>query len=261
MTPKLNPFTYDLIVGRHDSKSGKRTPRPGLRLVRGSTFENLDLDEQTLEDYRQTYEGSPTGQMELHGEIPLVPEGAMWAQDTIDRFRVSGIREQLVRVVIGLDPSIHPEGERDEAGIIAAGQDTNGHVYILEDGTVAGSPLKWATKSASLALKYHASDIVYEQNNVSEELAAIIKQVEGQTRTRWEPRMAKSPKDVRAAPVAMMYEAGMVHHVGRLDNLEVQLTTWDPRDKRAKSPNRLDALVWAVTELSPSKTKRPLALA
>jgi phage terminase large subunit-like protein len=232
-----------------------------LRLVRGSTFENKDLDEQTLDDYRQTYEGSPTGQMELYGEIPLVPEGALWAQDTIDRFRVSGIKEQLPRVVVGLDPSIQPEGQRDEAGIVVAGRDANGHVYVLEDGTVQGAPLKWSTKAASLSLKYHASDVIFEQNNVSEELAAVIRQVEGQTKTKWEPRTAKAPKDVRAAPVALMYEAGMVHHVGQFDDLEIQLTTWDPRDKRAPSPNRLDALVWAVTELSPSKSKRPLAIA
>lgn len=261
MTPKLNPFSFDLIVGRHDRKSGKRTPRPGLRVVGGSTYENTELDEETLENYRQSYEGTPEGQMELHGKLPLVPEGALWTQDTIDRFRVSGIKEAPVRFVVGLDPSVSPTGARDEAGIIVAALGPNGHVYIVEDATVRGSPLKWATKAASAALKYSASDIVWEQNNVSEEMSAVIAQVEGRTQTKWEPRMAKTPKDVRAAPVALMYEAGMVHHVGRFENLEIEMTTWDPTDKRAKSPNRVDALVWAVVELSPSKRKAKLAYA
>jgi len=259
MTPKATTFVRDLILGARD-RNGKRHPRKDLIVVKGRSRENDAIDSKVFDSLEASLDPAMVRQ-EMEAEIIEAPEGALWIQETIDRFRVTGIKDQLVRVVVGLDPSRSAAGVGDEAGIVAAGRSNDGHIYILEDGTVRGGPLHWASAAAGLALKYQASEIAFEANSVSQDIAAVIRQVAGETRTKWEPVQAVGKKEVRAAPVAMQYEAGLVHHVGLFEVLEQEMTTWDPTDVRAKSPNRVDALVWACTQLSPSKTKKPLAYA
>jgi len=259
MTPKGTTFVRDLILGTRD-RNNKRHPRKDAVVIRGISRENVAIEREVFDSLEASLDPGMVKQ-ELEAVLVEAPKGALWIQETIDRFRVPGVRDQLVRVVVGLDPSRSAAGIGDEAGIVAAGRSNDGHIYILEDGTVRGGPLRWASAAAGLALKYTASEVCFEANAVSADIAAVIRQVAGETRTRWEPVQATAKKEVRAAPVAMQYEAGLVHHVGVFEVLEDEMTTWDPTDTKSLSPNRVDALVWACTQLSPSKVKRPLAYA
>jgi hypothetical protein len=171
-------------------------------------------------------------------------ENGLWQRERdIVPHRVSPVTlPPLIRIVVGLDPSGTATG--DAAGIIVAGLDARGHVYVLADVSMQGSPRQWAAATVSACHQHEADSIVAEQNNGGEMVEVTLSTVRDCPQVRLVH--ASRGKVTRAEPVQKLYEEGRVHHVGVFDALEDELCRWQPGDD---SPNRLDALVWAITDL------------
>lgn len=191
--------------------------------------------------------------MEILAEDIDEAPGALWTRKTIEDNRVVDAPE-LAKVVVAVDPTTSADGGGDAAGIIVAGS-LNSSVYVLQDKTLNGSPLQWAQEALRAYYLNKANLIVAEQNQGGEMVAMTIKQAEitlpdGRKVTGKNVPVklvhAARGKYVRAEPVSAKYEQNKVHHVGPFPQLEDELCLWLPGDK---SPNRLDALVWAVTDL------------
>ena len=150
----------------------------------------------------------------------------------------------LIRVVIGVDPEASDTETSAETGIIAAGIDSNGHGYILGDDTVKGKPDKWGNAVVTSYFKYRGDRIIGEVNNGGDMIEYVIKTID--ENVSYKSVRATKGKYIRAEPVSALYEQGKIHHVGNFIELEDQQCEWEPG---AKSPDRLDAAVWAITEL------------
>jgi predicted phage terminase large subunit-like protein len=193
------------------------------------------------------YNGTRLGRQELYGELLTDIEGALWTHALIDAARVTEA-PALSRIVVAIDPAVTSGEDSDETGIIVAGASIDGHYYILHDGTLRASPDQWARRAIELYRQYEANKIIAEVNNGGDLVKLVMLQVDP-TITYKEVRASRG-KQVRAEPVSALYEQGKVHHVGGFSDLEDQMVTWTPDTD--KSPDRMDALVWAISELSAS---------
>lgn len=228
------------------------TPRPTqiiLDLIKdprnivttGSTYENrANLSSGFFDYVIKKYEGTRMGRQELNAELLTDNPGALWKREQIDAARVVKAPE-LDYIIVGVDPSASSNG--DEAGIITAGRKGEDY-YTLADDSVQGSPQVWATAVVTAYHRHKANLIVAEKNNGGEMVEAVIKQVDPDVPVRLVH--ASRGKATRAEPVAAISEQGRDHHVGSFPALEDELCLWMPGDA---SPNRLDAKVWAITEL------------
>lgn len=178
--------------------------------------------------------------MEILAEDVDEAPGALWARATIEAARVLQ-HPALERVVVAVDPSATSTG--DEAGVVTAGS-AGGHFYVLEDNSLQSSPIEWARAAVAAYHRHKADRIVAESNNGGEMVAQTIRTVDPSVPVRLVH--ASRGKQTRAEPVSAVYEGGRGHHVGAFPALEDELCLWTPG---GASPNRLDALVWAVTEL------------
>jgi len=178
--------------------------------------------------------------MEILAEDIDEAPGALWTRKTLDDSRALSAPE-LSKIVVAVDPSVSTSG--DAAGIIVAGL-AGSHGYILEDCTVQGSPLTWAMAAVAAYHKHQANLIVAEKNQGGEMVSLTIAQADKDVPVKLVH--ASRGKVVRAEPVAAKYEKGMVHHVGSFPLLEDEMCLYLPGDP---SPNRLDACVYAITEL------------
>lgn len=226
----------------------------GVLITRGTTFENEgNLSPEYIDEMRSTYEGTRIGRQELHAELLLDTPGALWTVTNIDEHRVAE-HPPLVRVVVAIDPAVSVGEDSDATGIVAAGIGVDGHLYVLHDRTCWQSPEVWARRSVALYDEVGGDRIVAEVNNGGDLVEAVLRTVDLSVPVR--KVHASRGKRVRAEPVAALYEQGRVHHVGGLPELEDQMTTWTPES--SESPDRLDALVWAITDLAiePARTRR-----
>ena len=204
-----------------------------------TSYDNPHISREALDDLKQDMT-SVAYRMEIMAEDLDEAPGALWKRDDIDKARVLQA-PQLERVVVGVDPSATAGG--DEAGIITAGR-TGDDYYTIADDSVQGSPQVWAKAAVTAYHKYKANVIVAEDNNGGEMVEAVIKQVDPSVIVR---RVhASRGKATRAEPIAAISEQGRDHHVGSFPALEDELCLWQVGDA---SPNRLDAKVWAITEL------------
>lgn len=218
----------------------------------GSTYENVsNLAPAFLTNIVNRYEGTTLGRQELNAEILSDLPGALWKRGELDSHRVSAVPE-LKRIVVALDPAVTASTESDETGIIVAGIDANGHGYVLEDATLSASPAGWAKQAIATFNKYRADRLIAEVNNGGDMIENTIRTVRDEqdqpigknipfTQVR-----ASRGKVARAEPIAAFYEQGKVHHVGMFALLEDQMCT---ALAGGDSPDRVDALVWALTEL------------
>jgi predicted phage terminase large subunit-like protein len=233
------------------------TPRPtpiirSLRaaatthITSGRTIDNAaNLAPQFLDAIVRQYEGTRLGRQELDGEILDDSAGALWRWQWIDAARVTRAPD-LRRVVVAIDPAASSHDESDETGIVVAGVGHDGRAYVLADASGRYRPEEWARTALALYREHKADCIVAEANNGGEMVAATLRVHDRGANVR--TVHATRGKATRAEPVAALYEQARVSHVGALARLEDQLTTWDPATSRT-SPDRLDALVWALTEL------------
>lgn len=220
---------------------------------RFSTYANIaNLAPTFARTILNKYEGTRLGRQELHAEILTDVEGALWSWDLIDNHRVEHAPE-LVRIVVGIDPAGSANRKADETGIIVAGIDDEEHLYVLADGSGRYTPGRWAHTAMALAEHWAADALVPEKNYGGDMVTHTLKSQGADLRIK--PVTSRRGKIIRAEPIVSLYEQGKVHHVGVFEHLEDQLTGWVPP---AQSPDRLDALVHAATELV--KPSRPVQI-
>jgi uncharacterized protein (DUF983 family) len=169
--------------------------------------------------------------------------GALWRQAVIDDLRLP-YHPELTRIVVAIDPSGSSKAVADECGIVVAGVGRNGHGYVIADLSKRDTPRGWAQTAVAAFHSYRADRIIAEQNFGGEMVELTLRTVD--PNISYKAVNASRGKAVRAEPVSALYEKRMVHHVGSFELLEEELTSWVPGDP---SPNRLDALVWCLSEL------------
>jgi PBSX family phage terminase large subunit len=174
-------------------------------------------------------------------------EGMLWNREIINRSRIPSAPE-LVRKIVAIDPAITANIGSDETGIVVLGKDERGRIYVLEDLSGKYSPNEWSSLASSAVIRHGADCIVAEKNQGGEMVEAVIRQNDNRTRVKLVT--ATKGKYVRAEPTYSLYEQGKVFHVGNFPILESQMITFDP--DKGKSPDRVDALVWGITELTDS---------
>jgi len=250
---------FGLRLGKRPRVIVSTTPRPtqiirelaidpSTHVTTGSTYENkANLAEDFLKRILAKYEGTRLGQQEIHAHILDDTLGALWTQKLIDEHRVRN-KPQLARVVVAIDPSTTANDDSDECGIVVAGKDEQGHAYVFEDLSEVLSPDAWATRAVKAYHDHGADRVVAEVNNGGDLVEATLRAVKGGRNVAYKAVHASRGKAVRAEPVSALYEQGKVHHVGMFSKLESQMCTWVP-GVTSKSPDRMDALVWALTEL------------
>jgi len=256
------PDTWDQLqfgcrLGKHTRGIVTTTPRPvqiirdlikreDVHITRGSTFDNQDnLSPAALASLRSLYEGTRLGRQELEGHILDDSPYALWKREVIDATRLPILPADhgIVRIVVGVDPSTTSGG--DECGVVVAGYSmaNGGTFYILDDVSIQAAPIEWARRAVDAYRKHSANVIVYEANQGGEMVAQTLRICDN---VPLAPVWASKSKQARAEPISLLYEQLKVHHIGYYDKLEDELCTWEPGDN---SPNRLDALVWALTWL------------
>jgi PBSX family phage terminase large subunit len=172
-------------------------------------------------------------------------EGMLWNREIINRSRIPSAPE-LVRKIVAIDPAITANIGSDETGIVVLGKDERGRIYVLEDLSGKYSPNEWSSLASSAVIRHGADCIVAEKNQGGEMVEAVIRQNDNRTRVKLVT--ATKGKYVRAEPTYSLYEQSKVFHVGNFPILESQMITFDP--DKGKSPDRVDALVWGITELT-----------
>jgi phage terminase large subunit-like protein len=219
----------------------------------GTTYENQDnLAPAFLSDILAKYEGTRLGRQELNAELLEDTEGALWTRAILDSYRVSRA-PQMGRIVVGVDPSATSGG--DEAGVIVAGLDARKDAYVLDDLSIQGSPDAWARQAVVAYHRHKADRLVAESNQGGEMVSQVIRSVDSSVPVTLVH--ASKGKQARAEPIAALYEQGRVHHVGAFAQLEDELCSWVTG---GPSPNRLDALVWALTALTQTGTPQARAI-
>ena len=250
---------FGLRLGEHPRTVVTTTPKPvslvrnlvsrtdgSVKIVRGSTFDNAaNLAPQALIELQLRYNGTRLGRQELYGELLEDIEGALWTRKMIDDARVTEA-PNLTKICVAIDPAVTSGEDSDETGMIVAGVSMDGQYYVLYDGTLRASPDGWARRAVELYHQYKANRIVAEKNNGGDMVGSVIHHVD--PRVPIKLVTATRGKQVRAEPVSALYEQGKVHHVGGFNELEDQMVSWTPDS--GSSPDRMDALVWAITELS-----------
>lgn len=186
----------------------------------------------------------------LLGEFVDDVEGALWSQSWIDSMRQIELPANIQKIVIGLDPAVTAGENSDETGIIVAAKDDRDFGYILRDDSMKASPKIWAERAVSLYHSYNANAIVAEVNQGGDMVEQTIKTIDPHVNVV--KVRAVTGKMIRAEPIASLYEQGLVRHVGMFAQLEEQLTSYNGLEK---SPDRMDAAVWALTHLMLDATK------
>lgn len=220
---------------------------PATHITRGSTYENeANLAPSFMQQVREKYEGTRLGRQELYAEILDDVPGALWNRGMLEELRVKEAPE-LTRVVVAIDPAVSSGENSDETGIIVAGIGVDGHGYILDDRTCRDTPRGWARRAINAYREYMAQRVVAEVNQGGDMVEHTLRMVD--PNVPYKAVRASRGKRTRAEPVAALYEQGRVHHVGSLAQLEDQMCLFTPDNQFNESPDRVDALVWALTEL------------
>lgn len=238
-TPRPTKLVQDLVK------------RDDVIVTRGSTFENAEnLAESTLKMLREKYEGTTLGRQELYAEIIDKIEGALWTPNMIDDARLPEDEErELTQIVVAIDPAVTSNAKSDETGIVVCGKDRQNHFFVLEDASGKYTPDGWAREAVRLFYEWDADRVVAEVNNGGDLVERLLRTIDRNIPYR--AVHASRGKLLRAEPVSALYEQGRVHHVGSFPPLENQMCTFTAEPNQP-SPDRLDALVWAISEMSKS---------
>lgn len=238
-TPRPTPLIKALLA------------EPRVAVTRGATRENArHLPAEFLAQIEAAFAGTRLGRQELGGELIEEVVGALWTRETIERCRVKA-HDGLARVVVAVDPPAGASATSDACGIVVAGKGLDGRAYVLADRSVQGlSPEGWARAVVAAAAEYDADRVVAEVNNGGAMVESVLRSVEASLPVR--SVRASHGKVARAEPVAALYEAGRVAHVGAFPALEDEmcgLVAGGAYAGPGRSPDRADALVWALAEL------------
>lgn len=254
--PSKSHWTYQVFIEKFSPTDKTPLAHPGdfLSMCINPTDNRDHLPARYIE---QTLATLPEKQKRrfLEGKFADDDYEALWRQQTIERNRVRSV-PVLERIVIGVDPAVTMSSSSDCTGIVAAGRSCDGKCYILEDCSCRATPAQWAKKAVDLYNKYEADRIVGEVNNGGDLIETVLRNAAPDVSFR--AVRATRGKILRAEPVAALYERDMVCHVGTFPELEEQMLGYTGRPGTS-SPDRLDALVWAVTALMESEPKFILA--
>ena len=246
-TPKEgHPFVKELVSD------------PRVKTVVMATTENKALPADELAEWERMYAGTRLGRQELYGEVLVDTPGALWTHAMIEDARIDGERypiptpDDLIRVVVAWDPAVTSNEDSDEHGIVVAATLAGAEpkYVVLDDVSGRYTPMEAVRVVADAYEKWGANTVVAETNNGGDLIPALLR-----TGAPTIPVMtvtATRGKRLRAEPVAALSEQGRLHLVGTFPALEEQMTTWSPA--AAGSPDRLDALVWAITALTEKTT-------
>ncbi len=220
-----------------------------VHITQGSTFDNKEnLSERFLQIMQDYYKDTWIGKQELEGMLLLEKQNTVWKRENIVYKNIE--REALSRVVIGVDPAVSSNEESDETGIIVAGLGYDNKIYVLDDLSGKYSPTQWAKIVCRASHDYHAGKIIAETNNGGDFVEEVLRSVE--ENVPFKQTRALKGKISRAEPVSMLYEASRVYHTREFCELEEQMCDMSYDEPNSKSPDRVDALVWAVNELKHS---------
>jgi phage terminase large subunit-like protein len=254
-TPKPRRLIKDLIKD------------PEVAVTHATTAQNPHLDDRVKRDLYADYEGTRLGRQELAGQLLEDIEGALWKPEWIEdnRIPIVAMPEEMDQIIVGVDPAASKAG--DETGIVVVGLLSPGnwhaaeregwdaaHAFVLADYSMNGSTADWAKTVIRAYYDWEANYVVAEINNGGEMVAHSIQVYDPSIMIK--VAHASRGKDKRAEPIANQYEKGRVHHVGMFTELEEQMTSWDKNDPdESWSPDRMDALVWAIHTLMVSKSR------
>lgn len=241
-TPKPVKLIRDLIAD------------PGTVITRGSTYDNRQhLAPGFFARIIKRYEGTRLGRQELNAEMLDDVEGALWSGALIEDARVK-THPDLVRVVVAIDPAMTSGEDADETGIVVAGRGVDGHGYVLKDLSCRLTSNGWGNRALNALREFKADRIIAEVNNGGDLVEDVIRVID--KHVPYKSVHASRGKIVRAEPVSSLYEQKRVHHVGMFAELEAQMCSFVP-DNLDGSPDRVDALVWALTELMVDSDPQP----
>lgn len=225
--------------------------------TRGRTCDNINLDEKVIEILTATYGATRIGAQELDGVLLKDVEGALWTREMIERARAD-LPVGFDRIVVGVDPPAGAGEGSDACGIVVAGSREN-RLYVLEDATVRGnSPEGWASRVAAAAVRWNTSQVVAEANNGGAMVESVLKAADFGLRVRLVH--ASKAKSARAEPIALKFETGKAFFAGEFPELEAELggmVAGGGYDGPGRSPDRADAMVWAMTVLGETRSGVP----
>ena len=257
-------LSFGLRIGRNPRCIVTTTPKPSARVIRelmarqgrdvvvtrGRTADNAaNLSPSFMDAITARYGGTRLGRQELDGEMLEDVPGALWQRAWIDADRVTAAPD-MQRIVVAIDPAVSTGEGSDLTGMVVAGIGTDGDIYVLEDLTAKLGPAEWARLAVSAYRRHRADRIVAEVNNGGALVEATLRNVDGSI--PYKEVHASRGKAIRAEPVSALYEQHRVHHVGTFADLEDQMCAFTSdfdRNRAGYSPDRVDALVWAISEL------------
>jgi phage terminase large subunit-like protein len=258
-------LSFTMRIGKHPKICVTTTPRPikiikdlvkregqDVAVTRGSTYENeANLSAPFLQAMKARYEGTRLGRQELFADVLSDTPGALWQQSWIDNNRTKFIPfDGLARIVVAIDPAVTSGEDADETGILVCGVDHVGHGYVLEDCSGRYQPHEWAAAAIGAFKRHNGDRIIGERNNGGDMIESTIRGVD--PNVPFKAVVASRGKVTRAEPISALYEQNKVHHFGSFTALEDQLCSFTSdfnRSTAGYSPDRLDALVWALSEL------------
>lgn len=248
-TPKPRPLLKELLKN------------PSTVVTRGTSYDNIkNLAPVFISEVLEAYKGTRLGRQEIDGELIEDNPGALWRRDDIEASRISQA-PALVRIVVGVDPATTSKASSNSTGIVVAAKGADGHYYVLDDSTVRSTPAGWGKAVVAAYERHKADRIVAEGNQGGEMVSSTIATVQAGLPVKIVH--ATQGKRTRAEPISSLYEQGKVHHVGTFPYLEDEMCQWDPTDTeggKQDSPDRVDALVWALTELHKKPEPRQVAI-
>ncbi len=221
---------------------------PGVVVTTGTSYENMENLAPAYRENVLIYEGTRLGRQELLGQLLTDVPGALWTLALLDECRVDELPKgiEIVRLVVAVDPAVTSSDESDETGIVVAARCSNGHAYVFDDLSGRRTPDGWAKVAVGAYHGNQGDRIVGEVNNGGDLVEKTIRTVD--PHVSYKGVRASKGKMVRAEPIAALYEQHRVHHLGNFAKLEDQMCTYVPGEADF-SPDRMDALVYAISEL------------
>lgn len=259
---------FCLRLGERPLQLLTTTPRPTRLMKRLLSDPTVVKDHMTTQENRDNlaagflaaverrYAGSVLGRQELGGELIEDRVDALWSREMLDQ-AIAGAAGELKRIVVAIDPPASSRKTSDACGIVAAGLDGEGRAVVLADATLrAAKPQRWASQAVALFHSLQADCLLVEVNQGGEMAGAVIRTVDPTVPLK--SVRARRGKWLRAEPVAALYQQGRVLHAGRFAELEDEMCDFGPDGlSNGRSPDRVDALVWAITELMPDHAAEP----